>query len=90
MSEHNPHEPEKPDRQGVDFILDQKPHSWSKDEISGAELRHVGNIPADFELWQEVPGHEDIKLKDADVVNLRANPRVEKFFSVKPDATAGE
>jgi len=81
--------PDDPKGQEYKFILDQKEYPWPKPSITGAELRAVGQIPADFEIWEEIPGHEDLQIFDTTTVDLAAQHRVEKFFSVKPDATAG-
>ena len=48
--------------------------------ISGFVLRKLADLPANYNLWQEIPGQQDRKIADSDVINLDAKG-VERFIS---------
>lgn len=63
------------------FTLNEKRYKWHQEFITGAELRKLGNIPADDEIllaikkpWKDEP------IPDDKQVNL-ARPEVEHFYS---------
>lgn len=74
---------------GVELIVDQKPYKWEKETITGAEIRVLAGVAPGFELWQDVPGPEDIEIADTTVIDLDAKGGPVRLFTVKPDATAG-
>lgn len=78
------HEKDKNQKHGkavFHFTLNEKRYEWHQEYITGAELRKLGNIPADDEIllaikkpWKDEPVPNDKQ------VNL-ARPEVEHFYS---------
>lgn len=63
------------------LIINDKRYEWHQEYITGAEIRKLGNIPVEDEIflsikkpWEDEPIHDDTK------VNL-ARPEIEHFFS---------
>ena len=49
--------PNKPDH----IFIDQKRHDWEAPAITGAQLKQLAGVdPQTFDVWQDVPGPEDI------------------------------
>ncbi|MDR4483184.1 MAG: multiubiquitin domain-containing protein [Nitrospirales bacterium] len=77
--------PNKPDH----IFIDQKRHDWEAPAITGAQLKQLAGVdPHTFDVWQDVPGPEDILVGDNDSVDL-TRPGVEKFFTGKKTTTEG-
>lgn len=77
--------PNKPDH----IFIDQKRHDWEAPAITGAQLKQLAGVdPQTFDVWQDVPGPEDILVGDNDSVDL-TRPGVEKFFTGKKTTTEG-
>ena len=59
-------------RKPFDIQIDREHYSICEEKISGAELRQVppSPIPADRDIFQVVPGHDDRKIKDDDTVQM--------------------
>lgn len=54
--------------------IDRKPYVTTKNPMTGADLRNLAGIAADYSLWEEVTGpYEDISIPDAKEVHLREN-----------------
>jgi len=89
MNEHSElqknEKPEHPDRI-INIKIDRKHHQVQKAAMTGAELKKLGEVTPDYELWLERPGHEDLKIEDMDVVELKSGM---KFFSVPPIINPG-
>ena len=60
--------------------IDRKEYEWPDEKINGAQLRHLPPtpIPPDRDLFQVVPGHPDLKIKDDDTIEVHDGLR---FFS---------
>jgi hypothetical protein len=60
--------------------IDKKQHFAPKEQMTGAELKALAGIAADYVLYHVVPGQkDDVKVKDADVVILKNG---DHFYSV--------
>ncbi|GEM_PF-1494037 len=71
------------DRGGVDDVADHDPkhipifidgtkYFAPEPDMTGAELKALGNVPADYQLFLEVPGPgPDIGVRDDEVVELK-------------------
>jgi multiubiquitin len=71
------------------IIVDQKRHDWPKPEISGLEIKELAGVDADkYDAWQDVPGPDDLQIKDQQKVDL-TKPGTEKFFTGKKTTTEG-
>ncbi len=76
-------------RKKLHFTIDRKPYQWTEQFITGAQIRHLGQIKPDFEIYLEVQGPwQDELIKDTDQVDL-ARPGVEHFYGCKPNTTNG-
>ena len=71
------------------FKIDDNDLEWPRACISGFVLRKLAKLPANYNLWQEIPGQHDRKISDTDVVNL-AEAGVERFVSLIDQTTEGD
>jgi len=80
---------EEAGRKEYKLFIDGHLYDWTKQYISGVELRALGSIPAGVQVFLEEPGPEkpDRAIPPDASVNL-AEPGVEKFYTVPP-ATFG-
>jgi len=69
--------------------IDDKDLEWPRACISGSVLRKLANLPDNYNLWQEIPGQQDRKIADKDVINLDAKG-VERFISLIDRTTEGD
>jgi len=60
--------------------VDGKNYKWDKQEISGAEIRLIGLIPHDYQIFLKIHNQEERLIGDDDKVDL-TNPGVEQFYS---------
>lgn len=76
----NDKHPDKPDPKGFRIRIDRTDYTVTQEKLSGAELRRVPDPPIseDRDLYQVVPGHEDLKIKDDDTVHMHDGLR---FFT---------
>lgn len=71
------------------FKIDDKHLEWPRACISGFVLRKLADLPANYNLWQEIPGQQDRKIADSDVINFDAKG-VERFISLIDQTTEGD
>lgn len=71
------------------FKIDDKDLEWPRACITGFVLRKLADLPANYNLWQEIPGQQDQKISDGDVINL-ADKGVERFISLIDQTTEGD
>ena len=71
---------DKPDPKGFLIRIDRTDYTVTQEKLSGAELRQVPAppIPENRDLYQVVPGHDDLKIKDDDTVQMHDGLR---FFT---------
>ena len=63
------------------FVINGKKHETHHQYITGAEIRQLGNIPSDHELFLDIiRPWEDEKIENETKVDL-ARPGLEQFFS---------
>lgn len=68
------------------FSINDRPFVWYKQYIRGIQIRELGNIPSDHEIFLDIKeGWQDDQIMDDEVVDL-ARPGRERFFS-KPKTT---
>lgn len=76
-------------KDGYQIIIDNRPHRWPDPSITGAQLKELAGVDAaSFDVWQDVPGPEDVPVGDTDAVDL-AKPGAERFFTGKKTTTEG-
>ncbi len=76
----NAEDGEKPDPKGYAIQIDRVQYEVFEEKLTGAELRQVPSppVPPDRDLFQVVPGHDDLKIKDDDTVQIHDGLR---FFT---------
>jgi hypothetical protein len=69
--------------------IDKKNFDVHNQFITGAELKKLGGIPADYEVFLKVNGPgEDQLIRDTDKVDL-SQPGREHFYGCKPNTNNG-
>ncbi|WP_339812649.1 multiubiquitin domain-containing protein [uncultured Imperialibacter sp.] len=82
MSKETDKDQKHEDRKGVlHFSLNEKHYEWHQEYITGAEIRQLGNIPIENEIFLAIkrPWKDEL-IPDNKEVNL-ARPEVEHFYS---------
>nr|WP_315394804.1 multiubiquitin domain-containing protein [uncultured Sphingobacterium sp.] len=65
----------------LQFSINGQSYTWYKQYIRGIQIRELGNIPADQEIFLDLKdGWQDDQILDDEIVDL-ARPGKEKFFS---------
>lgn len=68
------------------FINGEK-YEWDDQQISGSDVRRIGGIPLEDEIYLTLKQpKEEKKINDDTIVDL-SNPGIEKFFSKKEEHT---
>jgi hypothetical protein len=71
------------------ILVDQNRHEWPNPVITGLEIKRLAKVDAaTYDAWQDVPGPEDLLIKDDGKVDL-TKPGTEKFFTGKKTTTEG-
>ena len=71
------------------FVIDGESYESDRQYILGSDIRRIGNIPLDYQIFLSVSGpYDDELIKDGDRVNL-ARPGIESFYGCKPNTTNG-
>lgn len=71
------------------FIIDGEEHETDRQYITGAEIRRIGSIAADYQIFMSITGpYDDELIEDSVRVNL-ARPGTESFYGCKPNTTNG-
>ena len=71
------------------FFVDGKQYESPTQNITGADLRRIAQIPPTYGIFQEEHGHDkpDLQITDISSITLGA-PGQDKFYTV-PSATFG-
>ena len=79
---------DKPESKPFDIQIDREHYQIDVEKISGAVVRQVPPtpIPADRDIFQVVPGHDDQRIKDDDWVQVYDGLR---FFTVPSTINPG-
>ncbi|WP_277014896.1 multiubiquitin domain-containing protein [Flavobacterium lindanitolerans] len=65
----------------LQFFINDKPFTWYKQYIRGIQIRELGSIPAEDDIFLDIKeGWQDDQILDDEVVDL-ARPGKERFFS---------
>ncbi len=72
----------------VSIIIDKKEHK-SPNPTTGAALYVLGNVPAGFDLFEEVPGQGDDKLIKNDNSQIELKNGLH-FYSAKQSLNPGD
>lgn len=81
-----PHSVERTDRRGdtggrhSNIEIDGRHFRIEEEELTGGALKSLGGIPADYQLFLEVPGRApDRGVRDDEIVRLKSG---QKFYGV--------
>jgi hypothetical protein len=67
------------------FTINKHPYKWKSQYITGEQLRHLGDVNSEDDLYLKFNGHyEDELIVDETRVDL-ARPGIEQFYSKKAD-----
>lgn len=65
----------------LQFFINDKPFTWYKQYINGSQIRDLGNISSEDDIFLDInEDWEDDKILEDEVIDL-ARPGKEKFFS---------
>lgn len=68
--------------------VDTKPHQTDEQSLSGAEIKRLGGVAGDYDLWLVVPGPGgDRLIKDDEQVELKSGMH---FVSAPSDINPGQ
>jgi len=71
------------DNKTLELIINGKKHEWAHQYISGAEVRNLGNIPKEDEVFLDIEKPWDDEPIMDDTPTDLARPGIEQFFSKK-------
>ena len=79
---------DRPEKKVFTIRIDRTQYEWPDEKISGLQLRHLPPtpIPPDRDLFQVIPGHPDLKIKDDDTVEVHDGLR---FFTAPSTINPG-
>lgn len=70
------------------FLLDGRQFEWGMATITGRTLKALAGVPAEYGVWLERRGDDDLPVGDNEEVDL-SQPGVERFFTGKTTTTEG-
>lgn len=70
----------------IKIHIDKKLYTASKETMNGADLKILGEIKSDRDLFQKVPGKDDLLIKDPDSVQLKNG---DQFYSAPSSLNPG-
>jgi hypothetical protein len=70
----------------IQIHIDNKGYKASKNPMTGTELKQLGGIAGNYDLWQKVPGKDDKLIKDSDSVQLKNG---DHFYSAPSSLNPG-
>jgi len=77
------------EKKSYKLIIDQKPHEWAEQFITGAQIKGLAGVDPSYGVWQQVPGPNDPEIGDQQKVDL-SQPGTERFFTGKKTTTEGK
>jgi len=76
------------DKPPYKFYVDAKEYSSPDESMTGAKIKEIANVPAQYQLFLEEVGNKpDKAISDGETVNLKDGK--EKHFFAVPPATFG-
>ncbi|MEZ0150443.1 MAG: hypothetical protein AB9Q19_14195 [Candidatus Reddybacter sp.] len=71
------------------LFIDNERYDWDSDTIGGTDLRELGSIPDDVQIFWKNPGQPDSEVKDETVIDLTINPSPDRFSTQSVGSQAG-
>ncbi len=78
-------EKQKEDK-SVSIHIDNKPYKASNNPITGAQLKQLGGVAGNYDLWKKVPGSDDERITDGQSVPLKNG---DHFYSAPASLNPG-
>jgi len=72
-----------------ELFIDNERYDWGKDTITGSELRELGSLPDDVEIYWKNPGNPDIAVENDTIVDLTENKGPDRFSTQSVGSQAG-
>ena len=72
-----------------ELFIDNERYDWNSDTISGAQIRELGSLPDDVEIYLKVPGHRDQPVQNDMVIDLKHHTGPARFSTQNPGSQAG-
>lgn len=70
----------------VEIQIDNKFYKSTKNPMTGAELKSLAGIAANYDLWKKVPGKDDHRVKNDESVVLKKG---DQFYSAPSSLNPG-
>jgi hypothetical protein len=75
-------------KQKYKIFIDQKPHEWPEQFITGLQIKKLAGVDQSYGVWQQLPGPDDPEIGDNQKVDV-SRPGTEHFFTGKKTTTEG-
>jgi hypothetical protein len=72
-----------------ELFIDNEPFDWDEDVITGTELRELGSLPDDVDIYLKVPGQRDFHVGNDTAVDLTQHPGPDRFSTQSVGSQAG-
>ena len=72
-----------------ELFIDNERYDWDKDTITGTELRELGSLPDDVQIFWKVPSQPDVEVKNDTVVDLTEHRGPDRFSTQSVGSQAG-
>ncbi|HIO03805.1 multiubiquitin domain-containing protein [Marinobacter nauticus] len=72
-----------------ELFIDNERFDWDSESITGEQLRELGAIPDDVDVFWKRPGQPDQEVQRDSEINLAAHPAPERFFTQAVGSQAG-
>jgi hypothetical protein len=71
----------------IKIQIDKKIYDAPKETMTGAELKTLGQVKTDRDLFEKIPGKDDLLIRDADIVHLKNG---DQFYSAPSSLNPGD
>jgi len=72
-----------------ELFIDNERYDWGQETITGAQLRTLGSIPDDVQIFMKRPGQTDLEVTVDMVINLAEHPGPARFATQPVGSQAG-
>ena len=72
-----------------ELFIDNERYDWGNDTITGAEIRELGSLPEDVEIYWKIPGQPDELVENDRVVDLTKHLGPDRFSTQSVGSQAG-
>ncbi len=72
-----------------ELFIDNERYDWEKNTLTGLELRELGSLPDDVEIYWKIPGEPDSLVENDTVVDLTHHKGPDRFSTQSVGSQAG-